>query len=501
MAKLLEKRWNYKVPKDVALALRDAVDAGDLGAVKEAIAKVYESLIDILSKDFDEYDLEDLRDYAEEARDVDEDEDEIDYLLDNLYDYCDNMSIWIPVSDLEEDMHEAEVHVDVDTDEEDAEKEDEEDDFRDKKKGSKVLNEKPLEEESDWSLARPNHDRLLSIAGELQNWDTLANDLLDWMSDDDIGEFMVAYGYGDFEEEDADADDNLDEAFKGPIQSDFDIMNDMADIIQKLLDENDIRAEVNPANDYVEVYIENGDWKHDHLAAKHLIQRDLYVDHIDDEDEESDTDTYTSVHKVYFHENLNEDTIKRDGKWVNKGKEGTHGTFKTKKAADAQRKAMFANGFKESVEDDKEKEKKDIAQKVTDWLMNGGLDMILNGEAGGEEELDEDIGGAISHIGQAISELNPSKSSDNLLKGVSNLLGEEVDDDIKLPKDLPESFLRTFTDDSQKPLQEDVTVTTTVQNDGGCEAQVNNTVKVEDEAELIAPINADDDIEDLSDFM
>lgn len=45
-------------------------------------------------------------------------------------------------------------------------------------------------------------------------------------------------------------------------------------------------------------------------------------------------------------ESLNEDTIKQNGKWVNKGKEGTHGTFKTKKQADKQRAAMFANGFK-----------------------------------------------------------------------------------------------------------------------------------------------------------
>ncbi len=43
---------------------------------------------------------------------------------------------------------------------------------------------------------------------------------------------------------------------------------------------------------------------------------------------------------------IKEDTIKQNGKWVNKGKEGTHGKFKTKKAADAQRKAMFANGYK-----------------------------------------------------------------------------------------------------------------------------------------------------------
>lgn len=66
---------------------------------------------------------------------------------------------------------------------------------------------------------------------------------------------------------------------------------------------------------------------------------------------------------------LNEDTIKQNGKWVNKGKEGTHGKFKTKKAADAQRKAMFANGYKgesleESVEDGYMKHADSDARKV-----------------------------------------------------------------------------------------------------------------------------------------
>lgn len=57
----------------------------------------------------------------------------------------------------------------------------------------------------------------------------------------------------------------------------------------------------------------------------------------------------------FYHDNikdesLEEDTIKTSkGKWVNKGEEGTHGTFDTKKEADAQRKAMFANGYKESM--------------------------------------------------------------------------------------------------------------------------------------------------------
>ena len=42
-------------------------------------------------------------------------------------------------------------------------------------------------------------------------------------------------------------------------------------------------------------------------------------------------------------EELEEDTVKQGDKWVNKGKEGTHGEFKTKKAADAQRRAIWVN--------------------------------------------------------------------------------------------------------------------------------------------------------------
>ena len=49
---------------------------------------------------------------------------------------------------------------------------------------------------------------------------------------------------------------------------------------------------------------------------------------------------------TYGEKCLGEDTVKQNGKWVNKGKEGTHGKFKTKKEADAQRKAMFSQGFK-----------------------------------------------------------------------------------------------------------------------------------------------------------
>lgn len=74
---------------------------------------------------------------------------------------------------------------------------------------------------------------------------------------------------------------------------------------------------------------------------------------IDEEGVVSDTDDDTpEVFSSIVEESLTEDTVKQDDKWVNKGKEGTHGRFKTKKEADTQRRAMFAQGYKEEMEDD-----------------------------------------------------------------------------------------------------------------------------------------------------
>lgn len=64
------------------------------------------------------------------------------------------------------------------------------------------------------------------------------------------------------------------------------------------------------------------------------------IGHLDEED-------IKGVEKILYEEDINEDTIKQGNKWVNKGDTGeTHGEFKTKKEADAQRKAMFASGWK-----------------------------------------------------------------------------------------------------------------------------------------------------------
>lgn len=74
-------------------------------------------------------------------------------------------------------------------------------------------------------------------------------------------------------------------------------------------------------------------------------------------------------------ESLKEDTVKKsNGKWTNRGNSGKeHGEFKTKKEADAQRKAMYANGYKES------------------YTSNGRLDILFDIIDDSFPEVDDDI--------------------------------------------------------------------------------------------------------------
>ena len=120
--------------------------------------------------------------------------------------------------------------------------------------------------------------------------------------------------------------------------------------------ERQAKIEVRKVYSWYDVYVDNV------LLLKKLSEEDAkeIMKTMDDnnypyiyrETEESKwADAMAKEQNYYVEESVTEDTIKQGSQWVNKGKEGTHGKFKTKKAADAQRKAMFARGFKEGVED------------------------------------------------------------------------------------------------------------------------------------------------------
>ena len=91
-------------------------------------------------------------------------------------------------------------------------------------------------------------------------------------------------------------------------------------------------------------------------------------------------------------DSLTEDTIKKsNGKWTNRGDDGEeHGEFKTKKEADAQRKAMYANGYKgESMKESANPENAEINKIIYDVATGKSKAIQKLKKLGYEVEIDD----------------------------------------------------------------------------------------------------------------
>lgn len=260
MTNLTEKRWRYRISDKVASDFRNAVDNEDYEEVKENIKRVYREINGFYPEEFDEDELEQKE---IDVDSLDDDEDEIDFEISDMYDLLDNLNIWMPINELDESLL----------------KEDSGEGWSEELAEATVLNdiEKLIYELKNarrgaYTKAR-TYSELADYISELSN---------------DLSYFSERVR--DFEDYDSD-DEDFDESLNESAISECD------------------------------------------KADKLKMQWDL-------EDDAQWEDEY-----------VNEGTVKQGNRWVNKGKDGTHGSFKTKKAADAQRKAMYANGFKgESID-------------------------------------------------------------------------------------------------------------------------------------------------------
>lgn len=97
-------RWRYTLKS--GKAFREAVDSDDFIATLNALKTCYEEIHQQFPEDFDEYDLDDAYDdidneidnvenYMDYDLTQDDVEDNVNYLLDNFYDTCDGLSIWV----------------------------------------------------------------------------------------------------------------------------------------------------------------------------------------------------------------------------------------------------------------------------------------------------------------------------------------------------------------------------------------------------------------------
>lgn len=99
------EKWNYSL--NYGNSLRSAIDDGDLMAVLNYLYKCYQELLDagiiderefdMYTQDFDMYESE-ILEYGGIYEDADEDLlDNLDYELNEFYDMCDNLNVWIPL--------------------------------------------------------------------------------------------------------------------------------------------------------------------------------------------------------------------------------------------------------------------------------------------------------------------------------------------------------------------------------------------------------------------
>lgn len=92
-------KWNYELSEKTARFLRNAIRDDDFLAVCVALQQAYQEINEMCPEYYDEYDLQ------EDIEEIDyidtEDayaEDEINYALNDFYDLCDNLRIWVPYS-------------------------------------------------------------------------------------------------------------------------------------------------------------------------------------------------------------------------------------------------------------------------------------------------------------------------------------------------------------------------------------------------------------------
>lgn len=99
-------KWEYILKN--GKPLRRAIDNEDPNAILDCLANCFREINENFPEDYEEYELEEDLDDIENQRDnlenyedydmtYDDIIDEIDYILNNLYDLCDGLRIWVDI--------------------------------------------------------------------------------------------------------------------------------------------------------------------------------------------------------------------------------------------------------------------------------------------------------------------------------------------------------------------------------------------------------------------
>ena len=114
--KLQEAKWLYKVPGE---SLHSAIEAADIEAVKAAAIELLGGCESFFDPDGQDYVIIELEDLIDDFEEVEENEEDVDELLDELYDFCDGYNIFIEDESEDDVFPEDEVEDEFDDDMED----------------------------------------------------------------------------------------------------------------------------------------------------------------------------------------------------------------------------------------------------------------------------------------------------------------------------------------------------------------------------------------------
>lgn len=381
---LTERAWRYTLKSGIKL--RRAIQSGDYEDIRQALIDCYDELLD---KGFiDEYDHDD---WTEEVRDFDfESEDDVDFELEQLYDLCDNIDVFVALDfdeSLEEDWYVFEYESGANPYIAKSERERDriirkyQDRVEDLGNGNYIIHDRDedlFSVDMNESLEGKDRKKFITLfTNELQK-EPLA------YSKDEANDIAIkradALGKNPYDSIEAlvksevsktrsKKDESLNES-AGDFCKHYtrdELLAHSKEVYMALLPEDKILlgsprpVETDRDFAYAGTIVCDGDylrWRHFGSSANDATLEDFewIINNIFDDCKYfilCPLDTYYDRKDKHYKDefekrnaSLKEDTVKRGNSWVNKGKEGTHGKFKTKKAADAQRKAMFANSGK-----------------------------------------------------------------------------------------------------------------------------------------------------------
>lgn len=95
--RLIEKLWRHRIGQGIVDAFKESIDEGNHDAIKETAVELLNQAKKFYDPEEDDYVIDEINDLIQSVEDLDEssDDDDFDYVLSEIYDFCDGYGIFI----------------------------------------------------------------------------------------------------------------------------------------------------------------------------------------------------------------------------------------------------------------------------------------------------------------------------------------------------------------------------------------------------------------------